>query len=233
MQNENPGITIVIADDDVLAADSLKIIVEASGAFKVIAVVHDGGAAFAAFVDLHPDICLLDIQMGEQSGLDAAEKILAFDASAKIILLTTFKDDDYIRRALKIGVKGYILKQDYNAIAAAIMAVAEGQTVFGAEIVSKLPDLLKNAASGGQTTSALRTPAELKKRREEAGLSEKELECMALVAEGYSNKEIASTLFLSEGTVRNLISLILEKLALRDRTQLAIYYLQHFKIQAL
>lgn len=217
---------ILIADDDVLAANSLKIIVEASGGFEVIALVHDGGEAYSAYADVRADICLLDIQMGEKSGLEAAENILALDPDAKIIFLTTFKDDDYIRRALEIGVKGYILKQDYNAIESAIYAVAEGQIVFGSEIVSKIPDLLKGSKAQSDAPSFIADSERKTRMMQATGLSEKELDCIAWVAQGLSNKEIAQTLYLSEGTIRNMISQILEKLDLRDRTQLAIYYLK-------
>ncbi len=227
MSESRAKLKIVIADDDALAADSLKIIVEAGGACEVVAVVHAAREAFDAYKHKQADICLLDIQMGEKSGLDAAEWILAFDPCAKVILLTTFKDDAYIRRALDLGVKGYILKHDYQAIEAAIMAVAEGQTVFGAEIVSKIPDLLRHPRSAAVAMSGPADLDHVKNPVERSSFSEKELECMAWVAQGLNNKEIAGTMFLSEGTVRNMISQILEKLDLRDRTQLAIYYLRH------
>jgi len=148
--------------------------------------------------------------MGERTGLDAATEILSKDKNAKIIFLTTFADDEYIITALKIGAKGYILKQNYESIIPALKAVSIGQSVFGEEIVSKLPTILN-------TTNA-------KKDIGIFNLIDKEVELIELVAQGLSNKEIATNLFLSEGTVRNYISTILEKLALRDRTQLAIFY---------
>ena len=217
---------LLIADDDVLAANSLKIIVEAGGQSEVVALAKDGAEAFAQYKHHKPDICLLDIQMGEHSGLEAAQQILDYDPEAKIIFLTTFKDEDYIRQALTFGVKGYLLKQDYNAIEAALQAVAEGQTVFGAEIVSKILAMLGklSGSSAAGAESGQNTGSDT-----DALLNAKELECAALVAQGLSNKEIASSLYLSEGTVRNMISQILEKLALRDRTQLAIYYLRKNK----
>ena len=111
---------------------------------------------------------------------------------------------------MKYGVKGYLLKQDYNSILPALQAVKTGQTVFGTEIIAKIPDLLQEKKTFDW---------------EAHEISEKELEVISLVAEGLSNKEIAKRLFLSEGTVRNYISSILDKLELRDRTQLAVYYL--------
>ena len=111
-----------------------------------------------------------------------------------------------------MGAKGYILKQDFETIVPALNAVAQGQSIFGDEIVSRIPEMLSKE----------------KKTREQFDLSEREGEIMTLVAEGLSNREIADKLFLSEGTIRNYISVILEKLYLRDRTQLAIFYYKNF-----
>jgi len=150
----------------------------------------------------------MDIRMKELSGLDASAEILKEFPDAKILLLTTFSDDEYIVRALKLGAKGYLLKQDYESLIPALHAVHSGQTVFGNEIISKIPELL-------QTGPAFHL--------EDYDISERELEIIRLIADGLSNKEIASRLFLSEGTVRNYLSSILDKLDLRDRTQVAVF----------
>ena len=150
--------------------------------------------------------------MKKKSGLEATEEILSEFPNAKILLLTTFSDDEYIVKALKLGAKGYLLKQDYESILPALEAVGSGQSVFGTEIVSKIPELLQSSSSFDYSAY---------------GISEKEIGIIQFVADGYSNKEIASKLFLSEGTVRNYLSTILEKLELRDRTQLAVFYYQH------
>jgi DNA-binding NarL/FixJ family response regulator len=151
--------------------------------------------------------------MDGMTGIEAAEIILAGDQEARILFLTTFSDNEYIVKALQIGAKGYILKQDYESIVPSLKAVYMGQRVFGEAIMSKIP-------------------LSLNKFNEQPGLAdynlnEKEVQIITLVANGLSNKEIAGRLFLSEGTVRNYISVILEKLQLRDRTQLAIFYYQH------
>ena len=148
--------------------------------------------------------------MKNVNGLEAARNILDYDQNAKILLLTTFEDDEYISEALKIGVKGYLLKQDYESITPAINAIMANQSVFAHKVTNKIPNLMKKSKS----------------LKESHNLSEKELEVTVLVAQGLNNKEIAGTLFLSEGTVKNYISGILTKLDLRDRTQLAIYYYQ-------
>lgn len=199
---------IVIADDDKLVCSSLKILLEAGGQISVAAIGNDGPGAIRLYEQHRPDVMLMDIRMGSMLGLDAAEEILHKYPEAKILFLTTFSDDEYIIRALKIGGKGYLLKEDFESIAPAIMAVNAGQHVFGRPVMEKLPDLM------GQKKKA---PAPIP-------LSDKEEQALALVAEGKNNREIAAELYLSEGTVRNYISLLLEKLSLRNRTELAVYY---------
>lgn len=200
----------IIVDDDQLVAISLKTILEADPDIKVEATGCDGKDAVSLFEQYKPDVLLMDIQMKDMNGLDAAEQILAKHTEAKILFLTTFSDNEYIRKALLVGAKGYILKQDFEGIVPALQAVNRGQSVFGGEIVSKLPVLMQEKSTF---------------HYEEYDINEKEQEIIALVGKGRSNKEIADELFLSEGTVRNYISIILEKLALRDRTQLAVFYL--------
>ncbi|MCI9422570.1 response regulator [Lachnospiraceae bacterium WCA-9-b2] len=202
---------IVIVDDDMLVAGALKTILEAGEDVTVVGTGQDGSEAFALYRKHLPDVLLMDIRMRHVSGLDAAKQIVEEYPEAKILLLTTFADDEYIVKALKYGVKGYLLKQDYQSILPAIRAVCTGQTVFGTEIVSKIPQLLQEKKTFDWGAYEI---------------SPKELKVISLVAEGLSNKEIAGELFLSEGTVRNYISNILEKMGLRDRTQLAVYYLK-------
>lgn len=209
-------IRIVIVDDDRLVASSLKTILSAGG----VDVAATGGSteeAVSLYNEYKPDILLMDIRMGKRTGLDAAEEILSADSTAKILFLTTFADDEYIIKALKIGAKGYLLKQGFESIIPSLNAVMSGQTVFGEEIITKLPVIL-----GGDNEQQMDTDAS-------ACLSDKEREIITEVAKGLSNKEISASLFLSEGTVRNYISVILEKLDLRDRTQLAIYYYRSMK----
>ena len=200
---------ITVIDDDKLVAISLKTILEADSSIEVSAIGYDGKEAISLYESVQPDILLMDIRMEHMSGLEAAEQILQKYPDAKILFLTTFSDDEYIVKALHIGAKGYILKQDFEGIAPALKAVYGGQSVFGGEIVGKLPVLM-------QTKEAF--------DYEQYDIHENEQSIIELVAEGLSNREIADKLFLSEGTVRNYISMILEKLGLRDRTQLAVFY---------
>lgn len=200
---------IVIVDDDKLVAVSLKTILESTGSVKVLAMGSCGEEAIELYSRHRPNVLLMDIRMNGMSGIEAGEKILADFPEAKILYLTTFSDDEYIIKAVLMGAKGYILKQDFGSICPALEIVMNGQTVFGSDVASKLPELLTNHSSFDF---------------ERYGIAEKEQEIIKQVAKGLSNKEIATLLYLSEGTVRNYISSILEKLSLRDRTQLAIFY---------
>ncbi len=203
---------IIIVDDDCLVAGALKTILEAYEDVAVCAVGNDGREAVSLYRDFLPDVLLMDIRMKEMNGLEASETILKEFPDAKILLLTTFSDDEYIVKALRLGAKGYLLKQDYASILPALRAVCSGQTVFGSEIISKIPALLPSSRTFDYNAY---------------DINERELEIIHLIAEGLSNKEIAAQLFLSEGTVRNYLSSILDKLNLRDRTQVAVFYYQH------
>lgn len=203
---------VIIIDDDCLVSGALKTILESDKDISVPAVGNDGHEAVDLYRKWLPDVLLMDIRMREMNGLTAAQTILEEFPTAKILLLTTFSDDEYIVKSLRIGAKGYLLKQDYGSIIPAIKAVHSGQTVFGGEIMAKIPGLLnKNEAFDYAAFD----------------ISEREFSIVKLVAEGLSNREIAETLYLSEGTIRNYLSTILEKLDLRDRTQLAVFYYQH------
>ncbi|HBU12502.1 MAG TPA: DNA-binding response regulator [Clostridiales bacterium] len=200
---------IILADDDPVVTASLKTILQADEEVVVAGVGGSGEDAVALYEEHRPDVALLDIQMGGTSGLCAAEEILKRDPDAKILFLTTFSHDEYIVAALRMGAKGYMLKQDFDKILPALKAVQAGQNVLGNEVVTKLPTLMDSPD---------------KKDLSRFGIDQKEQRIISLVAEGLSNKEIAGMVFLSEGTVRNYISTILEKLDLRDRTQLAVFY---------
>lgn len=200
---------VVLIDDDKLVCTALKTILEADEDVQVIAIGHNGSEAIALFERLQPHILLMDIRMDGMAGLEAGEIILRKYKNAKILFLTTFADDEYIIKALRIGAKGYILKQNFESIIPSLKAVIMGQSVFGEDIITKIPSLLHDHK---------------KLNIIKYNLSEKELEIIRLVADGLNNKEIANHLYLSEGTIRNYLSIILDKLGLRDRTQLAIFY---------
>ncbi len=200
---------IVVIDDDRLVALSLKTILENTGKIEIAAIGGSGEEGISLYEEHHPDVLLMDIRMQGMSGLEAGEKILEKDQNARILYLTTFSDDEYIVKAFKIGAKGYILKQDYGGIEPALCAVMNGQCVFGDTVMNRLPELMSEKKEPDYTMY---------------GLTDKEWEIVKLISKGLSNKEIAGELFLGEGTVRNYLSQILEKLGLRDRTQVAVFY---------
>lgn len=203
---------VLVVDDDTFVSNSLKTILETDKTIQVVALGHHGQEAIAFYEQYAPDILLMDIRMQVMTGLEAAKEILSKHKEAKILFLTTFSDDAYIMEALSIGAKGYILKQDFEGIIPALKAVALGQSVFGGQITDKIPNLIQHNEE-----------MDYKK----FNITKKEFEIIEFVAKGFSNKEIAEKIFLSEGTIRNYLSTILEKLELRDRTQLAIFYYQH------
>lgn len=203
---------LMIVDDDPLVTQSLKIILEQDSDITVTRLCKSGREALLAYEEERPDVVLSDIRMEDMDGLTATEEILKIDKDAKIILLTTFLDDEYINRALSVGASGYVLKQDCASLGDAVKAVYGGQTVFGGKIVERLPNLMNRKEQF---------------KWEDYDISAKEKEMIELVADGLSNKEIAEKMFLGEGTIRNLMSSVLSKLDLRDRTQLACFYYQH------
>lgn len=200
---------IVIVDDDDIVLMSLKTIIETSG-IEVVGVGKSGEDAISLYEKYQPDILLSDIRMNGLTGIEAATKIIEKYENAKILFLTTFSDDEYVISAISCGAKGYILKQDFEGIIPALKAVFSGQSVFGGNIVEKIPVVNRKKNTYDYY--------------ENKGITQKEYEIITLVAEGMNNKEIANELFLSEGTVRNYLSNILEKLQMRDRTQLVVDY---------
>lgn len=211
---------IAIVDDDPIVCQSLETILTATGTAEVLWTANDGDTAVRRYFETpasRPDVLLIDIQMPGTSGLDAAREILATDPAARILFLTTFSDQSYIAQAMGLGAKGYLIKQDVAAVGPALQAVMAGQVVLGAEVLGKLTERTPNPADSDDSRDTADSIEGL--------LGEREREITALVAEGLDNRDIAARLFLSEGTVRNRISAILDKLGLTNRTQLAILWL--------
>ncbi|MCL2697130.1 MAG: response regulator transcription factor [Oscillospiraceae bacterium] len=197
---------LLIVDDDGLIRDSLKILFETKEDWTA-KTAENGLAALESCREQLPDIILMDIRMPVCDGVEATRKIKAEFPGVKIIMLTTFTDDGYISSAINAGAEGYLLKSTpADGIIERIRAVEKGAMVFDKGV--KL-----TAGSAPEQKSA-----------EFPELTQRENEILSLIATGLSNNEIAAKLFLSQGTVRNAVSIILEKLELRDRTQLAVYY---------
>lgn len=203
-------IKVLIADDDVLIREGLKIILQTDERFEVLACVENGLKAVEFCSREQVDVVLLDVRMPVLDGLQAAREISSKTA-AKPLILTTFDDDSFIINAVKNGAKGYLLKgSSPSRIMDAIRIVHEGGTVMQDVAM----DIIKNELSAGRKSNI-----------PEGIFTDRELEIVTLIAKGFSNREIASTLFMSEGTIKNYISTILDKTGLEHRTQIAIYYL--------
>ncbi len=209
---------VLIIDDDKLVAASLRAIISAEEDCEVVGTGHSGEDAIRLYKELSPDVLLMDIRMEGMSGLEAGEVILREAPHARILYLTTFNDDEYLIKALSMGAKGYIIKQDFESIVPALAAVHGGQTVFGSAVSEKLSGLVKQKTEESDTDNDL-----------VAQLTPQEAEIAECVSRGLSNREIADELCLSEGTVRNYLSTILRKLDLKDRTNLAILWLKSEK----
>ncbi len=229
---EERKIRVLIVDDDELIVMSLEMIVGSKPGFEVIGKGYGGQEAIKLYDELKPDILMMDIRMPDLNGTEAAGKILKKHPDAKILFLTTFSDEEYIVKALSLGIKGYLLKQDYKSVPQSLQSVMSGQIVFGGDVVEKLPTIMGKVTTN-ETSSKDQTGDDSKiglsedkvNFLKERDINDKEYELIQLVAKGYTNKEISETIFLSEGTVKNYISNILDKLELRDRTALAIWYL--------
>lgn len=222
MQENEGTLRVCVVDDDSFVVASLATILAGESDIVVVGTGYDGNEAVALYEREMPDVLLMDIQMPGTDGLSAAECILNEHPLARIVFLTTFSDDEYIVRALRLGAKGYLIKQEVATIAPALRSVMAGQNVLGSEVVSHVDALMRGgdqavslSGSKGLAPVAALDTKEVTKR---------ELAIVELVAQGMDNKEIAAQLFLSEGTVRNHISVVLQKLGLKNRTQLAVRY---------
>lgn len=203
-------IRVLIADDDALIREGLKIILQTDDRFEVADCVDNGLKAVEYCSRRQVDVALLDVRMPVMDGLEAARQISS-KTETKPLILTTFDDDDFIIDAVKNGARGYLLKSSPPArIMDAITIVHDGGTVMQDVAM----DIIKGELSSGGKCGI---PDGL--------LTEREKEIAALVAKGFSNRDIAARLYMSEGTVKNYISAILGKTGLEHRTQLAIYYL--------
>jgi len=201
-------IKILLVDDQRLIREGLKTLLELEKDFKVVGEAKNGKDAVEQFRKLRPDVVLMDIRMPEMNGVQATQVIKMNYDSAKIIILTTFDEDEYVFEAIRAGAVGYLLKDvSSEEIASAVRIVSQGGALLQPNVTKKI---LKEF-------STLEKPL---LRSENIKLSERDKEIVSLVARGLTNSEIAEKLFLSEGTVKNYISNIFSKLGAKNRASL-------------
>jgi DNA-binding NarL/FixJ family response regulator len=206
-------IKVMIADDNSFIREGMKIILNTYEEFEVLDTVNDGKEAVEYCKNHEVDVALLDVRMPNMNGVEATKHI-SEETKTLPLILTTFDDDEFILEAIKNGAKGYLLKNnDPEQIRDAIKSVFNGNTVMQDVVLDKI----KTSLQSHHNEENLKIDRSL--------FTERELDIMALIAKGQSNKEISKTLFISEGTIANYITSILGKTELEHRTQIAIYYL--------
>ena len=212
-------VKIMIADDQQLIRESLKIILDSDPDFEVVKVVGSGQEVLDTLETESIDIILMDVRMPNMSGVDCTRIVKKEYPNIKVIILTTFDDDEYIYDALKYGASGYLLKGcSLEELSTAIHNVLSGGACFNPNVAGKVAQFFSQMANSHAEVS-------FDGEEKEYDFSDTEQKIIAQIGHGYSNKEIAQKLGFSEGTIRNYLSVILDKLELRDRTQLAIWYL--------
>ena len=212
--NEQRPIRILICEDQTLMREGLKTILELDGGeppFEIIGEAADGEEAVRQARTLSPDVALMDIQMPRQNGVQATAAITTTLPATRVIILTTFDNDDYVFEAIKAGAMGYLLKDTpANELAATIRRVQQGESFIQPQVATKL--LMEFGRRGTITRG---------QASEDEDLSQRELDVLKLLAQGASNREIATRLVLAEGTIKNHVSNILIKLHAANRTQAA------------
>jgi DNA-binding NarL/FixJ family response regulator len=206
-------IRILLVDDQRLMREGLRILLELEPGLKVVGEAGDGQAALEAYADLQPEVVLMDVRMPGMDGVEATWRLRESWPQARVVILTTFDDDEYVFEGLRAGARGYLLKDvSGHDLAEAVRTVAAGGALIEPSIARKVVAEFARVAP----------PA----RRPDAGLleplSDREREILQLLAQGLSNSEIAARLSLAHGTVKNYVTNILQKLGARDRTQAAL-----------
>jgi DNA-binding NarL/FixJ family response regulator len=205
-------IRVLIADDQALVRGGFRLILEAQKDIEVVGEAEDGREALTLARELSPDVVLMDIRMPELDGLEATRRLMADGEAPRVLMLTTFDEDEYVYDALKSGASGFLLKDIRpEQLAEAVRVAAKGDALLAPAITRRLIEEFVRRPLPGSGP-----PAELSQ------LTERELEVLKLIARGLSNAEIASTLFLSEATVKTHITHVLTKLNLRDRVQAVV-----------
>ncbi|MBA6439626.1 MULTISPECIES: response regulator [Streptomyces] len=213
-------VRVLIADDQVMVREGFSVLLGAQPDIEVVGEAVDGREAIAQVQALRPDVVLMDIRMPELNGLEATREIVAADADAKVLVLTTFDLDEYVYQALRAGASGFLLKDaSARQLGEAVRVVAAGEALLAPAVTKRL---IATFSRLGEAAGLSGTPRPGPQERLEE-LTERENEVLVLVAQGRSNAEIAADLVVAESTVKTHVSRILVKLGLRDRTQAAVF----------
>jgi DNA-binding NarL/FixJ family response regulator len=205
-------IHVLVVDDEPLVRSGVRMILEGEDDIEVVGEAADGNKALERARALAPDVVILDIRMPGMDGIETTRRLLQRADAPRILILTTFDLDEYVYQAMKAGASGFILKNIPPAkLVDAVRTVAEGDALLAPAITRRMIERFVRRAPAGTGR-----PAQL------AELTERELSVLRLIARGLSNAEIASTLFLSEATVKSHVNRVLSKLDLRDRTQATV-----------
>ncbi len=210
-----PPVTVLLVDDQRLLRDGLRILLELEPGLEVVAEAEDGQQALEAYRAHRPDVVLMDIRMPKMDGVEATRRILEHDPQARIVILTTFDDDEVVFEALRAGALGYLLKDvSGSELAAAVRTVAAGGALIEPSVARKV---LAEFARLPQPPPA--APY--------GELTAREREILHLMAQGLNNRQIAERLYLAHGTVKNYISRIFDKLGVQDRAQAIVWAREH------
>jgi len=216
MMGESPDVRVLVVDDQQLIWDGIASMLDVQTGVSVVGTAKNGQEAIEQAAALTPDIILMDIHMPVMDGIAATEKLRQQLPGSQVVMLTTFDDEAYIIRSLQAGACGYLLKDiPVGDLAQAVRLAHAGVYQLAPEIAGKLVNNLKVESS----TKIIEPPTH--------GLTKRELDVLSLIATGATNREIAEKLFVSEGTVKNHVSNILNRLGLRDRIQAAIFAIEH------
>ena len=208
-------IRVLVADDQVMVRQGLTVLLDAEPDITVVGQAVDGADAVTRTAELAPDVVLMDIRMPGVGGIEATRRLTASpDTAARVLVLTTFDLDEYVYEALRAGASGFLLKDASAAeLAHAVRVVASGEALLAPTVTKRLIAEFSRVTAGARPPTSTRV----------ATLTERETEVLSLIAQGMSNAEIAAHLLVAEQTVKTHVGRILTKLALRDRTQAAVY----------
>jgi len=220
-------IRVGLVDDQAMVRVGLRMILEAEPGIEIAGEASDGADAVALVRDHAPDVVLMDIRMPGMDGLAATEEVLAAHPGTRVVILTTFDDDEYVYRALRAGASGFLLKSaDGDTLVNAVQVVAGGEALLAPEVTRAVIERFAGQSANPATASAPdqdEDPGEYTPPPEAIGdLSEREVEVLQLMARGMSNQEIAQELWVSATTVKTHVSHILTKLGVRDRVQAVV-----------